>query len=90
MRENIENNALYGDYDETSEYENNDIAISRYAYDRMKTRIESELDGRPAAVMMNEPNVNFGVHSGDLISFEWIKQDNKMIEVARLPWMIDQ
>ena len=25
-------------------------------------RIESELEGRPAAILMNEPNSNFGVH----------------------------
>lgn len=50
-------------------------------------RIESEIDGRPAAVIMNEPNANFGVHRGELVTFEWGKNDGKMIGVARLPWM---
>lgn len=50
-------------------------------------RIESEIGGRPEAVVMNEPNADFGVHRGELITFEWGKNDGKMIGVARLPWM---
>ncbi len=52
-------------------------------------RIEKEVDGRPAAVVMNEPNSDFGVHRGDIVTFEWVKQEDKMIGVARLPWMKD-
>ena len=50
-------------------------------------RIESELEGRPAAMLMNEPNSNFGVHKGDIVLFDWAKQDEKMIGIAKLPWM---
>ena len=50
-------------------------------------RIEAEIGGRPAAVMMNEPNSDFGVHKGDLISFEWGENSGKMIGIAVLPWM---
>lgn len=50
-------------------------------------RIESEIDGRPAATLLNEPNADFGVHRGDMVAFEWGKNDGKMIGVARLPWM---
>ena len=42
-------------------------------------RIESEIDGMPAAKLLNEPYADFGVHMGDLITFEWMKQDNKII-----------
>ena len=50
-------------------------------------RIESEKDGRPAAVILNEPYADFGVHAGDTVTFEWGKQDNKMMGIAVLPWM---
>lgn len=50
-------------------------------------RIESEIESRPAAVLMNEPISDFGVHKGDMISFEWGKDEDKMIGIARLPWM---
>lgn len=47
-------------------------------------RFEDEIDGRPAVKMLNEPNGDFGVHQGDLITFDWGKQDGKMIGVAIL------
>ena len=50
-------------------------------------RIESEVQGRPAAVVINEPNSDFGVHRGDLVMFDWAKQDEKMLGIAKLPWM---
>lgn len=50
-------------------------------------RIETEIDGLPAARMMNEPNADFGVHRGDLVKFEWTKNEGKMIGIAVLPWM---
>lgn len=50
-------------------------------------RIESEKDGKPVAMVMNEPNSDFGVHRGEMIAFEWGKQGDKMIGIARLPWM---
>lgn len=50
-------------------------------------RIESEKEGKPVAMIMNESNSDFGVHRGDMIAFEWGKQDDKMIGTARLPWM---
>lgn len=51
-------------------------------------RIESEIEGRPAAVLLNEPNADFGVHGGSLITFDWAKKDDgRMIGVAKLPWM---
>lgn len=51
-------------------------------------RIESEIEGRPAAALLNEPNADFGVHRGSLITFDWAKKDDgRMIGVAKLPWM---
>ena len=47
-------------------------------------RFEDEIDGRPAVKMLNEPNADFGVHRGDLITFDWGENDGKMIGVARL------
>lgn len=50
-------------------------------------RIESEIDGRPAAVLLNEPCADFGVHRGEMVTFEWRKDGDKIFGVARLPWM---
>ena len=53
-------------------------------------RVESEKDGRPAVVILNEPNADFCVHRGEVITFDWGKQDDKMIGIARLPWMVEK
>lgn len=50
-------------------------------------RVESEEGGKPVAKLLNEPYADFGVHIGDLVAFEWGKQEDKMIGVAVLPWM---
>lgn len=51
-------------------------------------RIEAEKEGRPAAILLNEPNADFGLHRGDMVAFDWSKRDdNRMIGVALLPWM---
>ena len=51
-------------------------------------RVESEINGKPAAVLLNEPNADFGVHRGSMITFDWGKRDDgKMVGVAKLPWM---
>lgn len=50
-------------------------------------RIESEIDGRPAAIMLNEPNADFGVHAGDLVPFDWTEENDKITGFAILPGM---
>lgn len=50
-------------------------------------RIESEIEGKPAAIVLNEPNADFDVHRGEMVTFEWVKQNEKMIGIAVLPWM---
>lgn len=50
-------------------------------------RVEGEEDGRPAAVLLNEPNADFGVHQGNCISFGWTEVEGEMKGIAILPDM---
>lgn len=50
-------------------------------------RIEDEIDGRPAARMLNEPNADFGVHAGDIVPFGWTEVNGEMKGFAILPGM---
>ena len=53
-------------------------------------RCNGEKDGRPTAVLLDKPYQDFGVQCGDSISFEWTKAEEKMVGIARTPWVIEQ
>ena len=52
-------------------------------------RVEGEENGRPKAKLLNEPNQDFGIHIGEELTFDWIKQEDKMVGIARTPWIVE-